>query len=592
MTVVLTRPFGESEKLARTLAAQGIETLVAPMLSIEQRRPDDLETELEQAQAILLTSANGARALANATDRRDLNMFVVGDATADAARSEGFTDIESADGEVADLAKLAIERLTPEDGFLLHVSGQQVAGDIEGALSSVGFAYRRVVLYDAVAADALPETLRTALRDKSANAVLFYSPRSARTFVELARESDVESSLKSATAYCLSDAVADAAERNLWDRVVVADRPRSDSLVERLIAGEAAAKPRNQPEKPRDTMPLEDRNPPSTMRPWLPVAVSAVIAVVLSVFISYAFRSAPSDDGTAQSLTEMETRLQSLASQNEALSDRMADIQAEQQARADVVERLAAAEAQLAELAAAPEATVEEADLEALRQELAATRAILSEEIDRVTQPMAVELSALSGTVDGLAGHLDRIAAQDLGATGALLLAVGQLRAAALGPGPFAHEVDAVRDVTGNAPEIAKPLSDLAPWAVQGVATLASLTDGFQDAATAILRADDLPEDAGWFETAYAEVKGLVSVRRVGEDVAGDDPQAVLARAEVSLAIGDVAAAVALVESVDGAQRAAGDWLDAARGRSAVGAALDELSRIALTRAATANTTP
>jgi len=587
MTVVLTRPTIESEALARELESHDIDSIVAPLLSIVQRDGPDLEADLAQAQAVLLTSANGARAFAKATDLRDVALYVVGDATAAAARAEGFTEIVSADGDAAALAALVGEQLTPDAGPLMHASGDHVAGDIEAAISDAGFDYKRTVLYDAVAAETLPDGLLLALRGGSVDGVLLFSPRSARTFVHLVRQSDVAADLKNITAYCLSDSVAALADRDLWRRVVIAARPRSDSLVESIVADVDASRQEQAPSVVSVSGSPPEAKPGRALM-WPTVAISIVASALVAVILIFALHALPIGDDPAGVPADLEARLRSLDAQGSELTDRLAAVEARAQSVNELANRVTVAEAQLAVIAANADGTVEDADLAALATELDAARSDLKQQMQQATQPLTAELAALSSAVDSLSERVEQAVTQDAGATGALLLAVGQLRAAALGPGPFAGEAEAVRALTRGEPRFADPLAAMMPWANQGVATVEMLQVGFQDTALAILRAGDLPEDAGWLETAYAEVKGLVSVRRVGEDVEGDDPQALLARAEAKLLRGDVAGAAALVEAIDMADKAAGDWLDAARGRGAVSAALDEISSVAFIRAGTA----
>ena len=63
--LLLTRPRQDSLALAEELAGQGVESLIEPMMTI--RIDDDARLDLSGAQAVLLTSANGARALAAAS---------------------------------------------------------------------------------------------------------------------------------------------------------------------------------------------------------------------------------------------------------------------------------------------------------------------------------------------------------------------------------------------------------------------------------------------------------------------------------------------------------------------------------------------
>jgi uroporphyrinogen-III synthase len=103
---LVTRPSEDAAPLARALASRGIEALIAPLLTIVPvpNAAQALADALVGAQALLVTSANGARHLAGASTRRELPVFAVGDASAAAARLAGFRAVASAGGDVADLA--------------------------------------------------------------------------------------------------------------------------------------------------------------------------------------------------------------------------------------------------------------------------------------------------------------------------------------------------------------------------------------------------------------------------------------------------------------------------------------------------------
>ena len=229
MLVLITRPERDAESLVAELAGHEIESLVEPLFQIEFAASPTLD--LDGVQAVLLTSRNGAEALAGAESRRDLKVFAVGDATARAATAAGFTDTKSADGTVEDLAKLVAGDLKPADGALLHVAGKQVAGDLAGLLESDGFTVRRAVLYQATAATALSETARAALADGALDAVLLFSPRTAGIFADLVETAELGQAATRLDALCLSPAVADAAARLPFRQVASADRPTQDSLL-------------------------------------------------------------------------------------------------------------------------------------------------------------------------------------------------------------------------------------------------------------------------------------------------------------------------------------------------------------------------
>ncbi|HKT20547.1 MAG TPA: uroporphyrinogen-III synthase [Stellaceae bacterium] len=234
MKVLVTRPEGEAQRLAATLAARGIESLIEPLIAI-RFRPEGAEVLapfLADAQAALFTSANGARAFAAATARRDFRIFAVGETTASTARDAGFTRIESAKGNVGELAARVIARLKPGDGALIHAAGSVTAGDLGDVLGAAGFTLRRTVLYEAVAAEGLSPALRDALRRRELAAALFFSPRTAAIFVHLA--AGLETHCAPLVAVAFSPAVAAALEPLPWRRIAVASSPQEAELLRAL----------------------------------------------------------------------------------------------------------------------------------------------------------------------------------------------------------------------------------------------------------------------------------------------------------------------------------------------------------------------
>ncbi len=222
-TILITRPREDAERLAEEFEAQGFATLIEPMLTIDFVEDPGFSTE--GAQAILLTSANGARALGRTAAPRDIPVLAVGDKTAEAARGQGFARVAVAGGDVERLAALARETLDPAAGALIHVSGRDVAGDLAGALAAGGFTCRRHVLYKAHAAEGFSGKLRDALSAGEIAAVVFYSARTVATFVMLMRQAGLAAGVVSMTAFCISEAVADAARELDWARVVVSGGP-------------------------------------------------------------------------------------------------------------------------------------------------------------------------------------------------------------------------------------------------------------------------------------------------------------------------------------------------------------------------------
>jgi len=235
MRLLLTRPEQDASGSRAKLVAQGHVVESVPLIDI--RYFDDVPLPQLAWQALLVTSGNAARALGRHKDSAGLThlpVLAVGDQSATRMTEMGFPHVESADGDVVALAALVRQRLDPKGGPLLHVAGSVRAGDLVQMLSDA-FECRRVVLYEAIAAAALPDALAQMLKSQALDAILFYSPRTARIFHALAAEADLLGTLHNLTAYCLSPAVATSLPKGKFRHVRVAPDPKESALFD-LIA--------------------------------------------------------------------------------------------------------------------------------------------------------------------------------------------------------------------------------------------------------------------------------------------------------------------------------------------------------------------
>lgn len=241
LRALVTRPREDAAELAAALTVRGIEAVIEPLIEIRFRT--EPAPDLTGAQAVLCTSANGVRALARLSTERALPLLTVGDATAARARNVGFTAVDSAGGDVTALARLARARLRRDGGRLVHIAGSAVAGDLAGELRVAGFEVERLVLYEARPAAALSAASARTLGSGLIDFALFFSPRTAATFVRLADRAGIIEGLRHTTALSIS-AAADAALGGVRfrDRRIAAspNQPSLLAAVDTLLAGRRA----------------------------------------------------------------------------------------------------------------------------------------------------------------------------------------------------------------------------------------------------------------------------------------------------------------------------------------------------------------
>jgi len=234
MRLLLTRPEPDNARTAALLRAGGHEVVLAPLLRIEAVRDADLGTppSARSWAAILITSANGVRALAGHPRRSDLlalPVLAVGRGSADAARAAGFADVSSADGDADDLAELAARRFAGTRLPLLYLAGEDRSSDLGGALAARGLTVRTVAIYRAAKADRFPPAARAALEQGQIDGVLHFSRRSVESYLDCGR--DIAGPALEPVHYCLSARAAEPLRLAGAARIFVAAHPDEASLL-------------------------------------------------------------------------------------------------------------------------------------------------------------------------------------------------------------------------------------------------------------------------------------------------------------------------------------------------------------------------
>ena len=300
MRVLLTRPEREAAALATALIERGHVPVIAPLFRLEILRPPSaFFTALAACQAVLLTSANGARALADASEQRGKPILAVGDTTASTAEGLGFSDVTSAAGDGAALAELVRRSLDPAKGSLVHVSGVDVALDLSDTLAPDGFEVHRFMLYDAREESTLPESARAAVAARAIDAATFFSPRAATTFARLVGDAGLADALRGVTAIAISPAALEPLAALPFKATVAAARPTRQAVLDEIdrlaeagvqVAPTMGAQTMSDTPSPASTTPPSREAPPSVAPPQVTIRrglglfgtfITGIIAAVL-----------------------------------------------------------------------------------------------------------------------------------------------------------------------------------------------------------------------------------------------------------------------------------------------------------------------
>ena len=238
MAVLVTRPHPDNETTAAALRARGYDVVLAPSLHLEPMPlPPDAAADYG---AVIVTSANALRAVAPQLQDHPLlklRLFAVGEQTAAAARRAGFVEVISADGDAAALCDCVVRNVgagPPGASPLLYLAGVDVSRDLAGELGPRGIEVVTRTTYRMVPIARLPRDICDAFAANRIEAILHYSTRSARVFLEAARAAGVEISALAVRQCCISASVAQVLREAGAARLAVAASPNEAALLTAL----------------------------------------------------------------------------------------------------------------------------------------------------------------------------------------------------------------------------------------------------------------------------------------------------------------------------------------------------------------------
>lgn len=542
--LLVTRPAEDAEATAKKLRARGYKPVLSPLLTIAVLADAPLP-DLADYRGIIVTSANGARALAERTARRGDLIMAVGDHTAAKARALGFTQVESADGDAVVLVNYVRDRLDPHEGKLLHVRGESVAVDPLPLLEDAGFTVDSCILYRAdPSADLSPAAL-AALTAGTVAGVLLYSPRSAKTFEAALTRGLPPATAERLTAYCLSPAVAKALTLP-YRAVAIAPHPLGEALLGLLPKVPSAAREEKMSETDRPAAPELPAPPPAA--PQKKTGASALVSGLFGGFLGAALVAGA---GVATRDTWLPVLIPPPAAPDRSLTLRVdalertlaalprpADEAALRADLDDLTKKLAALDARPQ---AVPQVAADEEAIAALRRRIegfeqalrgtadASSLAALSERSARLSEQMADYLQRVTQARSATEDTTRALVKQ-----ASLALAAVRVSSAVTQGQPFADALRLLATLGAQDAELMTAVAGLDPLDA-GVPTGEALRSRLPALITATKAAELAAGESGWRQEVARFTGHLITIRRTDVPV-GDGLDARLAKVEAHLA--------------------------------------------------------
>lgn len=254
----------------------------------------------------------------------------------------------------------------------------------------------------------------------------------------------------------------------------------------------------------------------------------------------------------------LQTTVQQISQQAEGIQDTMLSADA-----GTLSERLEKMEEQIVLLTGSTEIGNMVARLRALEESVAGQAQLSGamEELTGVVDSLDGKVGTLeeklsdvqTNNADGALNQtLGDVSGNDLKAA-AMLLAFSQLRDSLNREAPFEDDLALLQKMVGeDNPELQTALTRLAPRANGGVLTPEGLSGQFKSLAGDIVVSSLKGEDVSIMDKAKVRLGKVFQVEKDGEMITGTDTQATVARAQALLDKGDVSAAIAELNTLDG----------------------------------------
>ncbi|WP_409432403.1 uroporphyrinogen-III synthase [Litorimonas sp. RW-G-Af-16] len=220
-TIWITRTRPGAVDSAAAWQAAGYAPIIAPLLDVTP--PQNSPQKPDSSATLIFTSANGVLAYQSFDFSTHHAVITVGDKTALAARSAGFGDVLSADGQSEDVTAL-VRAVVPKNTKIVHCAGKHVRGSIIEDLQAAGYSAQRDLYYQSAPVTALPDVDLAAL-----SYVALYSPLAAKTLAALSPDTS------HMTAISLSPAIDAALGDQKFAAKYVSSSPHEAVMIALLL---------------------------------------------------------------------------------------------------------------------------------------------------------------------------------------------------------------------------------------------------------------------------------------------------------------------------------------------------------------------
>ncbi len=232
MHILLTRPLEDCYDMILKFKSLGHKISHLPLIKIDSINHEEID--YKEFNGIIFTSTNAIKFLnVNNLDKKKV-CFCVGSATEKKARSSGFQNVISADGNVENLKELILRNYNVSNGKLLYVSGDIITKNLDKELISLGYNIKRVINYTSKHLEQINIDFIEKLKLKMPEIIYVYSQNSAISLLKIIKEHNIQNLWMDTNLMCISEKTSSILNEIKWKKIFLFNPGEEEFLLYKI----------------------------------------------------------------------------------------------------------------------------------------------------------------------------------------------------------------------------------------------------------------------------------------------------------------------------------------------------------------------
>ena len=232
MHILLTRQLEDCSELIVRFKELGHMVSHLPLLNIEKVPYD--QKQIKDCKSIIFTSANAIKFLNIDEIDKDIKCFCVGLATEKKAKSAGFQNIISAEGNVRNLKELILQNFKSTEGSIVYVSGEIISSDLDNQLINEGYSVKRLINYKTDHIKIFDNKFVEKLKSNIPQIIYIYSYNSALSFLNFVKNESLESLWMDTNLMCMGEKTSSILNEIKWKKIFLFNPGEEEFLLYKI----------------------------------------------------------------------------------------------------------------------------------------------------------------------------------------------------------------------------------------------------------------------------------------------------------------------------------------------------------------------